>query len=139
MALLEEQLSYKVRGCIYNVANKYGKGLKEKIYQKALAEELKQAELKVEEQKRINIYSFDTGKILGTYIPDFIIEDKIIIEIKATNFITKQDIDQHRSYLRVSIYEIGYLVNFCTEKLFIQRNIYTNDKKSFIQKINKLA
>jgi len=135
--LLEEELSYKVRGCIYNVANKYGKGLKEKIYQGAMAEEYALAGLNFIEQKRIDIYSFDIGKILGTYIPDFVIEDKIIIELKATNFITKQDINQHRSYLRVSIYEIGYLVNFCTEKLFIQRNIYTNDKKPFIKKLNK--
>lgn len=139
MVLLEEELSYKVRGCIYKVANKYGKGLKEKVYQNVLTEELKIANLKTEEQKRINIHSFDTGKIVGVYIPDFLIEDKIIIEIKASNFITNQDIDQQRSYLRISIYEIAYLVNFCANPLFIKRNIYTNDKKPFISKIIKQA
>lgn len=135
--LLEEELSYKVRGCIYGVANKYGKGLKENIYQNALSEELKIAGLNFQEQKRIEIYSFETGKKLGVYIPDFLVENKIIVELKASSFTTKQDLEQQRSYLRISIYEIGYLVNFCTEKLFIKRNIYTNDKKPFISKIIK--
>ena len=48
--LLEKELSYKVRGCFYNVANKYGKGLKEIIYQKALEEELEKENLKFESQ-----------------------------------------------------------------------------------------
>lgn len=133
--LLEEDLCYKIRGCVFNVSNKYGKGLKEIIYQKALEEELKKTELNFQSQKRINIYSFDTGKKLGTYIPDFLIGDKIIIEIKASNFTTKQDIEQQRSYLRVSEYEISFLVNFCTDKLFIQRSIYTNDRKPFLRLI----
>ena len=55
--LLEKELSYKVRGCFYNVANKYGKGLKEIIYQKSLEEELEKENLKFESQKRIDIYS----------------------------------------------------------------------------------
>ncbi len=135
MALLEEKLSYKVRGCIYKVASKYGKGLKEKIYQKVLAEEFEREGLKFEEQKRIDIYSFDTGEKIGTYIPDFIIEDKIIVEIKATGFIIRQDVEQHRSYLRISIYEISFLVNFNSDKLDIRRAIFTNDRKPFIARI----
>jgi len=119
-----------------NVSNKYGKGLKEGIYQKALAEELEITGLKFKQQKRINIYSFETGKILGTYVPDFVVEDKIIIEIKAKPITTKGDIEQHRSYLRISIYEIAYLVNFSTSKLYIKRSIYTNDRKPFIKKLN---
>lgn len=133
--ILEKELCYKIQGCIYNVSSKYGKGLKENIYQKALAEELKRAGLKFEEQKRINIYSFDTGNKLGTYIPDFLIEDKVIIELKASNFTVKQDIEQQRSYLRISEYEIGYLVNFCTPKLEMKRSIYTNDRKPFLAKL----
>lgn len=137
--LLEKELSYKIQGCIFNVSNNYGKGLKENIYQKALAEEFIKAGLNFEQQKRINIYSLETGKTLGTYVPDFIIENKIIIEIKASIFTTQQDVNQQRSYLRISIYEIAYLVNFCTEKLDVRRLIYTNDRKSFISKIGKIA
>ena len=117
--------------------NKYGRGLKESIYQNALAEEFLAQDLKAEGQKRINIYSFDTGKKLGTYIPDFVIKDKVILEIKASTFIMKQDIEQQRSYLRISEYEIGYLVNFCTEELYIKRSIHTNDRKDFLRLIEK--
>ena len=71
--LLYPELSYQIQGAIYAVANKYGQGLKEGIYQKALAEEFEKRGLQFEEQKRIKIYSFDTGKVLGTYVPDFVI------------------------------------------------------------------
>ncbi len=135
--ILEKDLCYKIQGCVYNVMNKYGRGLKESIYQNALAEEFLAQDLKAEGQKRINIYSFDTGKKLGTYIPDFVIKDKVILEIKASTFIMKQDIEQQRSYLRISEYEIGYLVNFCTEELYIKRSIHTNDRKDFLRLIEK--
>ena len=134
--LLHPELSYKIQGCIYNVSNKYGKGLKEIIYQKALAEELEKAGLKFEEQKRINIYSIDSGKKLGAYVPDFLIEDKIILELKASDFTTKNNLSQQLSYLKASVYEVGYLVNFCTPRLEIKRSIYTNDRKPFVTKLN---
>jgi GxxExxY protein len=133
--ILEKELSYNIQKCFFNVANKYGKGLKENIYQKILAEEFKLLGLNYEEQKRIKIYSLETGKYLGVYVPDFVVEDKIIIEIKASIFTTKQDVEQQLSYLRISQYEIAYLVNFCTDKLFIKRSIYTNDRKPFFIKI----
>lgn len=86
--ILEKELCYKIHGAFYSVANKYGCGFKEQIYQKALAEELEKLGLNFKEQQRINIYSLDTGKILGVYVPDFVVEDKIVIEIKATEFTT---------------------------------------------------
>lgn len=135
--ILEKELSYRIQKCIYNVANKYGKGLKESIYQKALAEEFEKEGLVFEQQKRINIYSLETGKYLGVYVPDFLVENRIIIEIKATIFVSKIDIEQQRSYLRVSIYEIAYLINFCTPELFMQRSIYTNNRKPFIALLHK--
>ncbi|MCX6720867.1 MAG: GxxExxY protein [Candidatus Staskawiczbacteria bacterium] len=131
-SFLERDLSYKLRGAIYNVANKYGAGLKEQIYQKALAEEFTKQNISFEQQKRINIYSLDTGKSLGVYIPDFVIYNKIILEIKASSFTTRQDINQQISYLKASTYEIGYLVNFNTSELDIRRSIFTNNRKTFI-------
>ena len=136
--LLEKELSYQIQKCFFGVVNKYGKGLKENIYQKILAEELEKAGLSFEQQKRIDIFSFESGKKLGVYVPDFVIEDKVILEIKSSAFTTKSDLEQQRSYLRVSRYEIGYLVNFSTDKLFIKRSIYTNDRKSFIATLEKV-
>lgn len=133
--ILEKNLCYNIQGCVFNVSSKYGKGLKENIYQKALAEEFAKKGINFEEQKRINIHSFDTGKKLGTYVPDFLVENKVVIEIKASNFTAKQDVEQQRSYLRISEYEIGYLINFCTPKLEIKRSIFTNDRKPFLRLI----
>lgn len=135
IGLLEAELSYKIRGCVFEVANKYGIGLKEQIYQKAMAEEFQKQNLNFEEQKRINIYSLETGKKLGVYVPDFVVENKIILEIKSSNFTTQTDIAQQRSYLRASIYEVAYLVNFGTLKLDIRRSIFTNDRKPFAIKL----
>ena len=175
--LLYPELNYQLQEAIFEVANKYGKGLKESIYQKALAEELTKQDILYEEQKRIKIHpvtprnlrpsgrrgmavegplsaslgeapafrpgsngvhSLDTGKVLGTYIPDFIVDKKMIIELKASNFSGREDILQQQGYLKASIYEVAYLVNFGTPKLFIKRSIYTNDRKPFIVKLTKL-
>ena len=73
--------------------------------------------------------------MLGTYVPDFIVDGKMIIEIKATDFVSPKDIRQQQSYLKASTYEIAYPVDFCTDKLYIKRSICTNDKKPFIVKI----
>jgi len=134
--LLEAELSYKIRGCFYKVFNQYGPGLKEIVYHKALAEELEKQGAKFVSNPRINIYSQETGKILGTYIPDFIVEDKIIIEIKALSRLTSLEKNQQMSYLRASLYEIAFLVNFGSQKLEINRLILTNDRKPFIIRVN---
>ena len=80
------------------------------------------------------IHSIDTGKSLGVYVPDFLIEDKIIVEIKATDFTIRDNLKQHMSYLKAGQYEIGYLVNFGTPRLYIKRTIYTNDRKPWLWK-----
>lgn len=133
--LLEPELSYKLQGCFYSVANKYGFGLKEKIYENALAEELNLINLKFEKQKRIDIHSIDSGKVLGLYVPDFVVENKIIVELKSTNFTIASFIQQQRSYLRASKFEIAYLVNFGCTRIDIRRSIFTNNRKQFICKL----
>jgi len=132
--ILYKDLSYEVQGAFYEVFNKYGRGFKEGIYQKALAEEFDKRHLSFEREKRIVIHSIDTGKSLGVYVPDFLIEDKIIVEIKATDFTIRDNLKQHMSYLKAGQYEIGYLVNFGTPRLYIKRTIYTNDRKPWLWK-----
>lgn len=89
-----------------------------------------------EKEKNITIYSPKTGNSVGNYRADFLIDNKIIIEIKAVDFIPKNFIDQIYSYLKNSKYELGYFVNFKSPKLYIKRIIYTNDRKLFFSKIN---
>jgi GxxExxY protein len=133
--VLEKDLCYKIVGAAFTVGKKYGKGFKEIIYQKAFVEELERIGLKVEQQKRIVICSLDTGKSLGTYVPDLIVEGKVVCELKASGFTVRQDISQQRSYLKASKYEIGYLINFGTSKVEALRSIFTNDRKSFLAKL----
>ena len=121
--LLYEGESYKVRGACVKVYNTLGGGIREKIIERALCNELKQEGLKVVEQVKINIVY--RGEIIGVYIPDIVIEDKIICELKSKPFITKEDEKQFWSYLKGSRFQLGFLINFGPKKLDIKRFIYT--------------
>jgi GxxExxY protein len=131
--ILYKELSYIIQGCCFEIRKEYGAGQKETVYVNLLKEYLESKGLKVEKEKSIKIYSSKTGKIVGSYRPDLIVEDKIPIEVKSSSFTTKQDEKQLYHYLRNSNYELGYLVNFSTRKLFMKRIIYTNDKKPFLK------
>ncbi|UCG93461.1 MAG: GxxExxY protein [candidate division WOR-3 bacterium] len=65
------------------------------------------------------------NKIIGSYKPDFIIEDKVILEIKAVPLITKAMMDQIYFYVRATKYRLVLLANFGTKRLTIKRRIYT--------------
>jgi len=130
--LLHRELSYRLRGLFFGVRNNYGPGQKENIYHNLLTELLKENRIPFEKEKAIKIYTLK-GKVVGTYKPDFIIDNKLIIEVKSSRFTTKTDEKQLYYYLRNSKYEIGFLVNFSTPKLYIKRIIYTNDRKPFLQ------
>jgi len=127
--LLEPELSYKIQGAFFTVYNKYGNTFKETIYQKALEEEFLKQKMLFVSQKPITIYSLETGKRIGIYTPDFIANDKIIIEIKAQPYLSKSSEIQLVSYLKASKYEIGYIVNFGSKNLEFRRRIYTNNRK----------
>ena len=129
--LLHQDLSYLIRGIIFEIRNNYGPGQKEIIYQNLFKELLKQKNIKYEKEKSISIFSPDNKKV-GVYRPDFVVEDKIIIEIKSSRFTSRIDEKQLYYYLRNSGYEVGFLVNFSTPKLYIKRIIYTNDRKPFL-------
>jgi len=131
--LLFPKLSYIIQGCFFDIRKNYGPGQKEIVYQKLLEEKIKQKGLLAEKEKRINIYSKDSGKIVGVYQPDLVVENKIIIEIKSSRFNSKLDEKQLYFYLRNSQYELGYLVNFSTPKLLIKRIVYSNNQKPHIR------
>ncbi|MFA5871618.1 MAG: GxxExxY protein [Parcubacteria group bacterium] len=131
--LLYKELSYKLQGIFMEVRNNFGPGHKEIVYQNAIAEELKSTKINFEKEKNIKIYSPKTGNLVGNYRVDFLVDAKIVVEIKAVDVIPKNFIDQIYSYLRNSKYELGYFVNFRSPKLYVKRIIYTNDKKPFLK------
>lgn len=121
--LLYADLTYKIRGAFFTVYNNLGFGHKEIIYQKALAKELDKVGVKYERQPRLKI-TYD-NEVLGAYIPDFLIEDKIIIELKSTQFFPHDLDKQILNYLKVTGYKLALAVNFGQSKLEIRRRILT--------------
>lgn len=117
-----EKISYQIRGLIFEVYNTLGPGFKETIYHNALTEEFKKRGLPFEDKKKIRIEY--KGKVVGVYEPDFIVEDKIIIEIKSVENMPKIFEKQLYSYLKSAHYKVGLLVNFGADKLEIIRRIY---------------
>lgn len=116
-----EELTYRVRGAIFEVYNVLGPGFKEIVYHSSLREEFDKRKTNYAEKKKIRIIY--KGKEVGVYEPDFIIEDKIIIEIKAVEIMPKVFEKQLYSYLKATKYRIGILVNFGGDKLDIRRRI----------------
>jgi len=120
--LLYENITYKIRRCVFNVYNELGFGHKESVYQKALEQEFQKEGLKFESQKRLAIHY--NGKKVGDYVPDFLVENKVIIEIKSSKFLTKNDKRQIFYYLRGSDFRLALLINFGAPKLQIERLVW---------------
>jgi GxxExxY protein len=132
--ILYKELSYIIQGCCFEIRKEYGPGQKELVYVNLLKECIEKHNVPIEKEKSIKIYSSQSGKIVGSYRPDLIVDDKIIIEVKSTRITIKQDERQIYHYLRNSKYELGYLINFSTPRLFIKRIVYSNYKKPFLLK-----
>ena len=124
---LYEKESYQIRGACFDVYKAFGGAFKEKVVDRSLTKALEKRDLKVEDQKRIDIY-FE-GEKVGLYIPDKIVNQSIILEVKAKSFLTKQDIDQFWKYLKGSQYKLGFLINF-GPKLEIKRIVYDKARKN---------
>jgi len=123
MELLYADLTYKIRKAAFNVYNELGFGHKENVYQKSLEEEFNQ--IKLIYKKEVNLTVFYKDKKVGFYRPDFIIDDKIIIEIKSIEFMPKTFETQLIYYLKSTKFKLGLLINFGASKLQIKRLIWT--------------
>lgn len=121
--LLYEDLTYKIRRAVFDVYNTLGYGHKENVYQKALAKELKDLKINYEQEKSLPV-KYKQEKV-GNYRPDFIVDNKVIIEIKAANFTPKDAVKQLTYYLKGTGYKLGLLVNFGMPRLYIKRVIWT--------------
>lgn len=132
--LLYKDLSYQIRGVAYAVKKKYGLGHKEVLYQRSFAEQLDGQKVRYEREKRIEVYSPDSGKIMCYYQPDFLVDNKIIVELKAKEIVSKSDIDRIYSYLKNSVYELGFFINYGSKDVEIKRIIYSNENKDWYKR-----
>jgi len=108
--LIYSDLSYKILGMLFEAWNDIGFGHKESFYQKAVAINLENASLKFEEQLPVNIKY--KGKKIGIYYFDYLIEDKIVLELKVRNYFSKKDIEQLYSYLKARDLKLGIIAHF---------------------------
>jgi len=120
---LYEGESYKIRGACFQVYNTLGGGIKEKIIERAISVELKKQGMGVGHQIRIGM-SYQ-GEKIGTYIPDLVVDNKIMIELKSKPFLTSEDEKQFWGYLKGSPYQLGFLVAFTPRQLIIKRFAHT--------------
>jgi GxxExxY protein len=127
MELLHRDLTEVILKTFYEVYNELGYGFLERVYQNALYIELKNKGLDVIPQKKIKVYY--KGNVVGDYYADLIVENKIILELKAVEYIVEQFENQLLNYLRGTDCEVGLLLNFGKKPEF-RRKIFENKRKT---------
>jgi len=123
-----EQLTQKIIGAFYTVYNTLGYGFLENVYENALRIELQKMGLTVATQYAINVYY--GGQVVGEYYADLLIEEQVIIELKAVRNLLPEHEAQLLNYLNATQYEIGLLLNFGI-KPQIKRKIFDNEQKRY--------
>lgn len=121
MNLLFQQETYCIRGILFDVYNRLGPGFLEKIYKRAVIEELINKSVPFAEEKRFSIKY--NGKVIGFNLIDLLVFDKIILELKAVNKLENFHLSQILAYLKSTNLKLGLLVNFGSDKLEIRRVI----------------
>jgi GxxExxY protein len=124
---LHKELSDAILKVFYEVYNELGYGFLENVYQNAMYLELKSQGFKVDAQKQIKVYY--KNELVGNFIADLLIDDVIIVELKACDNLVKAHYAQTLNYLKATNIEIGLLLNF-GEKPEIKRLIFTNNRKN---------
>ncbi len=119
--MLYQDLTEKIIGAAMNVYNTLGYGFLEKVYENSLMIELGLSELKAVQQYPIEVYY--RGQLVGDYIADIIVEDKIIIELKSIENLSRIHEVQLVNYLKAINKEVGILLNFGKEKLEFKRKV----------------
>ncbi len=121
--LLYAQESFEIRGACFSIYQKFRNTQKESIYQRSLVAELKNRGLNIEVEKQLPVYHL--GSKVGTYTPDLVVNESILIELKAKPFIHKQDLQQFWYYLKNSHFKLGFLINFGeSDDVKIIRRVY---------------
>jgi GxxExxY protein len=121
-----QELTKSIIGLYYDVYNELGYGFVEKVYHNAMLIELKKRGFEIDNQKKLNVLY--KNEIVGEYIPDIIVNNKVILELKTVEYLLDIHENQLLNYLKATDCEVGILLNFGKDPQFI-RKIFTNDLK----------
>jgi len=121
-----KDLTEKIIGAFFQVYNQLGYGFSEKIYENALALTLRKAGLKVDRQKPISV--FYGGAVVGEYVMDLLVNDVVLLELKACEHLLAEHEAQLLNYLKATEIEVGLVLNFGPKPKFV-RKVYDNDRK----------
>ena len=119
---LHKDLTHNIIGAAMEVHRELGAGFLEYVYEESLGHELNLREIYFERQKELDIYYKDL-LIPKKYKPDLMVENKVIVELKATSGLMKIEEAQLLNYLKATKLRIGLLLNFGAESLEIKRRI----------------
>lgn len=114
--MTDNQITYQIRGAIYDVYKALGPGLLESVYEEAMVYELQKRGLKVERQLDVPIH-YD-GHVLKTPLRlDLLVEGRVVVELKSVKELQDVFFKQTRTYLRLLNLQVGILVNFNTDDI----------------------
>jgi GxxExxY protein len=117
-----KELTYLINGAVFEVNRVLGPGFLEKVYENSMMVELKKRNLKAQAQVPVKVEY--KGEIVGEYFADIVVEDRIILELKAIESLQKIHEAQLLNYLKATDYKIGLLINFTYPKAEIKRFVF---------------
>ena len=120
--MYEEELTYKIRGAVYEVYRTLGTGFLESVYQNALRNELQLQGLSVKSEVPLQVYYKEN--LVGEYRADLIVENKVLLELKAQNELPKSAEAQLINYLKTTGIKVGLLINFTHPKATVKRIVF---------------
>jgi len=119
--LIHPKLSYKLVGIAFNIHNKLGGGLREKSYEVAFAEAMNKSGIKYDRQLKLPVEYLNIN-VTNRFL-DFLVDSKVVVELKAGGRFLKSDIEQVYEYLKISNRQLGIIINFSNDKVSFKRVI----------------
>lgn len=123
-----QNITKKIIGASFDVHSFLGNGFQEVIYQRALSHEFQKAGLSFQREIEQQIYYKDVPKPIGTRRADFVVENKVLVEVKAVIELEDVHIAQALNYLKAYKLEVGLLINFGSKSMTFKRLVLTQDK-----------
>jgi|SRR5581483_6390203 GxxExxY protein len=130
MPLKHNQVTGKIIDAFFQVYNKMGYGFQEKVYANSMRIALRKMGLNAVPQAEINVYY--EGELVGEYYADLLVEDCVIVELKAVRDLSDEHEAQLLNYLKATKYEVGLLMNFGRRPRF-ERKAFDNENKGSLE------